>query len=115
MVGYNEITQNLRRIELTFSYPFSITQLFNKLNTDVQGRISRPSDGCPEGTDGCDSQGCPNTCFCADHCSWEKCYLYEPPPDCLAGIQGAWVKESSEDFWTATTRGKYLKSQNDHL
>ena len=71
----------------------------------IPGVLPRPSDGCPRGTVGCDDPGCPNTCFCEDHCSWEKCSLFNPPQDCFHKINGKWSRKSSRDVWVAKFHG----------
>ena len=77
------------------------------INVDcaVSGLIPRPSDGCPEGTIGFNAPGCPNTCYCEDHCSWEKCSLVNAPTDCFHRTNGAWSRKSSRDVWVAKFHG----------
>ena len=65
------------------------------------------SDGCPENTRGCDEFSCPNTCYCADHCSWKKCTLSEPPEDCLHGTNATW--QWNHRWWSA----KYIQNENE--
>ena len=78
---------------------------FTYCNILENKKTVRPLDGCPIGTDECNGDGCPNTCFCEDHCSWEKCYLNDPPKDCLENMGGAWAENPSGGFWTATSKG----------
>ena len=74
---------------------------------------SNPYKECPKYTVGCYGLGCPNTCFCEEHCSWEKCRLEEPPKDCLEKLGGVWVKHYVENYWIAEFTGfkiiKYLQ------
>ena len=66
---------------------------------------------CPESTVGyfeeveCASQNFKSriypTCFCEDHCSFEKCRLDEPPYDCLRGKLVEWIKNPEKHFWIA--------------
>ena len=63
---------------------------------------------CPENTVGCYGFGCPNTCFCEEHCSWEKCRLEEPPKGCIESLGGVWVKNSVENYWTAKFIGTQI-------
>ena len=60
---------------------------------------------CPEYTDGCYGFGCPNTCFCEEHCSWGKCWLEEPPNDCIENLGGVWIRNPTESYWTAEFKG----------
>ena len=56
----------------------------------------RPDSGCPSGTyDGMD------TCFCEDHCSWNKCRLAKPPNKCLENTVFEWKWNLVENHWTA--------------
>ena len=56
----------------------------------------RPTDGCPINTiDGID------TCFCEDHCSWNKCRLAKPPNKCLENTVFEWKWNLVENHWTA--------------
>ena len=63
----------------------------------------KPLGGCPKNTLGCNTPnfGCPNTCYCEDHCSWKKCTLYSPPYQCLTGIDGEWVWNDKRQYWVA--------------
>ena len=56
----------------------------------------RPEDGCPPGT--FDS---PNTCYCEDHCSWESCWLLDPPQNCLSNVanESVWAWNTKTDVW----------------
>ena len=65
------------------------------------------SDGCPENTRGCEEFSCPRTCYCEDHCSWERCTLSEPPQKCLHGTNAEWKWELRR--WSAKYIGKYIK------
>ena len=71
----------------------------------VPGLIPRPSEGCPEKTTGCYAPGCPATCYCEDHCSWQRCYLSHPPMDCLDDIDGYWFRKKKSDPWVAKFHG----------
>ena len=73
----------------------------------VPGLLARPSEGCPETTSGCNAIGCPATCYCEDHCSWERCLLTDPPTDCFEDDNGAWEKEGN--VWVAKFRGNYVE------
>ena len=64
-----------------------------------------PPSGCPGQTMGCRNRGCPNTCYCEDHCSWEKCVI-DKPKDCLADINSIWVWDSKNMYWTAQFDGR---------
>ena len=69
--------------------------------------VPTPSpEGCPQNTKGCTEFGCPNTCYCADHCSWEKCKISPPPLSCLHRTDSAWQWNSG--WWTAKKIGKYI-------
>lgn len=68
--------------------------------------MNRPPDGCPEDTSGCNSPGCPNTCYCEDHCSWDKCILLSPPDECLHGTDSEWFKDTELNYWVAKIKGK---------
>ena len=82
------------------------TLFFNLIDGFEPQLPLRPSDGCPKGTTGCYTFGCPNTCYCEDHCSWEKCFLATPPERCLSGTDGAWYWMFDEMYWTAGPKGK---------
>ena len=71
----------------------------------IQNIDSNSYKVCPENTVGCYGFGCPNTCFCEEHCSWAKCRLEEPPKDCIETLGGVWVKNSVENYWTAKFTG----------
>ena len=71
----------------------------------VSGLIRRPSEGCPEKTTGCYAPGCPATCYCEDHCSWQRCYLSHPPLACLDDIDGYWFRKKKSDPWVAKFHG----------
>ena len=64
---------------------------------------TRPVNGCPEATKSCDAPECMATCFCEDHCSFEKCKFDDPPKRCLDGTTGKWHTASS--YWIATFEG----------
>ena len=69
--------------------------------------VPTPSpEGCPQNTKGCTEFGCPNTCYCADHCSWEKCKISPPPLSCLHRTGSTW--QWSSGWWTAKKIGKYI-------
>ena len=76
------------------------------LEIETPGTISRPSRGCPENTSGCNEFGCPNTCFCEDHCRWDRCALYEGPEDCLRGTNSSWQRNINH--FLAKPKGMYL-------
>ena len=61
----------------------------------------RPEKGCPNALFGCVADGCPSTCYCEDHCSYERCALYDPPSECLAGTNSKWAWDSKSMYWTA--------------
>ena len=63
------------------------------------------SDGCPENTRGCEEFSCPRTCYCEDHCSWERCTLSEPPQKCLYGTNAEWKWDLR--WWSAKYIGQY--------
>ena len=65
-------------------------------------QLKRPSSGCPKGT----LEGL-TTCFCEDHCSWERCRLETPPYDCLPRTNTAWIWDSKKKFWAAIETSKY--------
>ena len=64
-----------------------------------------PKDGCPGKSIGCTDGNCPLTCFCEDHCSWEKCSLEEAPKDCLDGSNSKWVWDPKKLHWVAQLVG----------
>ena len=64
-----------------------------------------PFEQCPDNTLSCDGFGCPNTCFCEEHCSWARCRLEVPPCDCIETLGGIWVKNSEENYWTVKFTG----------
>ena len=68
---------------------------------------SPPATGCPNGTLGCSDGNCPATCFCEDHCSWEKCSLDEKPDKCLSNQYAMWVWDPRYSYWTAQYKGNY--------
>ena len=83
---------------------FVISYTFLRVSYQVfAGLIPRPSEGCPEKTIGCDAPGCPTTCFCEDHCSWERCSLTDPPMECLDDMNGEWKR--GKNAWVAKFRG----------
>ena len=63
------------------------------------------SSGCPENTRGCEEFSCPRTCYCEDHCSWERCTLSEPPQKCLHGTNAEWKWDLR--WWSAKYIGQY--------
>ena len=65
----------------------------------------RPLDGCPIGTDECNGDGCPNTCFCEDHCSWKICKLEKPPKNCLMHTNRKWHYNQRNYYWETTWKG----------
>ena len=77
------------------------------------GLISQQATGCPENTYGCNSFGCPNTCYCQDHCSWDTCVLTEGPKNCLKDTNGAWHWNSN--YWEAKDLGRYPIRSIKHL
>ena len=77
---------------------------------------SRPKGGCTQNTIECRGLGCPDTCYCEDHCSWEKCFLESPPHDCLLDTNGVWSWNARNKYWNAKSMGnmqcysrKYIK------
>ena len=62
-------------------------------------------DGCPIATYGCRDNECPNTCFCADHCSWKKCKLEIPPKDCLMYANRHWEFNQQTNYWRTDLNG----------
>ena len=72
----------------------------------IPGIIPIPyTSGCPVNTKGCTSWRCPNTCFCEDHCSFEKCALEIPPDECLENIESNWIWSSEDQYWIAQMKG----------
>ena len=63
------------------------------------------SDGCPENTRGCEEFSCPKTCYCSDHCSWERCTVSPPPETCLHGTDAMWHWDYP--WWSAKHAGKH--------
>ena len=63
---------------------------------------------CPKGTIECKEVGCSNTCYCEDHCSWEKCFLEVPPSQCLLGTSGGWKLNTRKMYWTAEVTGALM-------
>ena len=53
---------------------------------------------------------CPESCYCEDHCSWERCMLTNPPDTCLANVDSKWLWDSQKMFWVAQFKGKIQKS-----
>ena len=41
------------------------------------------------------------SCFCEDHCRWDKCFLSLPPPKCIADINSKWLWDPDENYWVA--------------
>ena len=76
---------------------------------------SPPATGCPNGTLGCSDGNCPATCFCEDHCSWEKCTLSAPRENCLHGNNATWQWNSR--WWSAkyVRNGKETEATNTSL
>ena len=68
-----------------------------------------PLEGCPEGTKGCTDGRCPYTCFCEEHCSWEKCALEDPPDHCLSRVNSKWIWDSDKTTWVARMNGMILQ------
>ena len=64
------------------------------------------ADGCPKQTKGCNGLGCPNTCYCEDRCTWERCTLLKPPEECLRDTNSTW--KLGDEHWTAKYTGWYL-------
>ena len=64
----------------------------------------RTSNGCPKGTLGCMGKYCPETCFCEDHCSFEKCLLYEKPDHCLKHANSVWSWDEWNMYWVAQVK-----------
>ena len=63
---------------------------------------------CPTGTNGCAESKCPNTCYCEDHCSYERCIIEEAPNDCLSQTNAEWTWDPLRRYWVAQWRqGKY--------
>ena len=96
-----------RHILVTQNLAFLIPNFFHQ---DTPGIASRPLEGCPYGTRGCNDAGCSNTCFCEkeDHCSWKKCKLDEPPHDCLKGTNSKWTKDNKIMYWVANLQGMII-------
>ena len=82
-----------------------LTFLFYLIKDLAVAGVTRPSDGCPIGSYGCDNEDCPNTCFCGDHCSWRKCKLEKPPQSCLIHSNNKWVYDFDRNFWKSTLDG----------
>ena len=68
-----------------------------------------PFEQCPDNTLSCYGFGCPNTCFCEEHCSWARCRLEVPPNDCIENLGGIWVKNTEENYWTAKFTGNCMR------
>ena len=68
----------------------------------------RPSHVCPKGTTGCNDFGCPDTCYCEDHCSWERCLLDIPPTECLIPWNRTWMWNNRHMYWYAKFPGNIL-------
>ena len=81
-------------------------------HTDV---LTQSSDGCPENTRGCEGFSCPKTCYCSDHCSWEKCTLSVPHENCLHGHDATW--QWNYRWWSAkyVGNGKETEATNTSL
>ena len=60
-----------------------------------------PRDGCYEGTFEHYWKDIVITCFCEDHCAWERCHLIEPPEKCVIGTQNDWWWDDKQGYWTA--------------
>ena len=69
--------------------------------------LAKPKNGCPFGTYGCTGKACSNTktCFCEQHCSWEKCRLLEKPDNCIAIMNSRWRWDSQKWHWVAQATG----------
>ena len=88
----------------------NIRAIFTK---DYQFNVpQRPNEGCPENTidyhANCSTSAVSSCeklekCFCEDHCSWDKCYLLEPPQRCLSGSkeESEWFWDSGNNYWVA--------------
>ena len=77
----------------------------------------KPEHGCPLETFGCTGETCKNTktCFCGQHCSWDRCRLQHPPDDCLNGVNSKWKWNSRKIHWVAQFKGKaiiYIHNQS---
>ena len=68
---------------------------------------SPPATGCPNGTLSCSGGHCTVTCFCEDHCSWEKCALDEKPDHCLLDQYAMWVWDPRYNYWVAQYKGQF--------
>ena len=64
----------------------------------------RTSNGCPQGNFGCIGKYCPKTCLCEEHCTYEKCLLYEKPDACLRDTNSAWLWDEWNMYWVAQMR-----------
>ena len=64
-----------------------------------------PKSGCPSGSYGCTGDDCnyPETCFCEEHCGWERCRLFEKPEECLTKAQSSWIWDLKQNLWVAQT------------
>ena len=80
------------------------TSLWNIVASSINrsNRLLKRPSGCPNGT----LEGL-TTCFCEDHCSWERCRLETPPYDCLPRTNTAWVWDSKKKYWVAIETSKY--------
>ena len=65
-------------------------------------------NGCPENMLGCRNGRCQNTCYCEDHCSWDKCVLVEKPDDCLDEATSQWIWDGNKNFWVAQLTGRHM-------
>ena len=71
--------------------------------------VSRPLHGCPLGTYGCLDEKCPDTCFCEEHCSWEKCKLEDPPKNCLINAKRKWHLDFQKPHWETILAGIFCR------
>lgn len=68
-----------------------------------------PVIGCPKEAVHCQMPKalekfmCPATCYCEDHCSFERCKLDVPPKGCLNGLplEPTWSWDSRQNYWVA--------------
>ena len=63
---------------------------------------SPPLDGCPTRTlSFYDSSNRSSSCYCEDHCKWDKCSLLAAPQSCLLDINGTCAWNPYENHWVA--------------
>ena len=41
------------------------------------------------------------SCYCEDHCRWDKCFLSKAPNHCLVSVNGTWSLAPDQKYWVA--------------